>query len=203
MKIEFLLASFIGSILSASVFSNDDCTLDEVPYGVGSWASEQLGNHRARIQVAEKADAVWGRIPWRRRDLHPEKKNIIIVDAASGEQIKNIVRVNINREFGDLIFQPVTVPGEYFVYYMPYEYVGSGSFPNTVYKETIDMADPGWLRRCGLTQPQLAQGEWKQLPQAKVIEIQAASEFKRFDPMEVVATVREVEQLTRLCQIKH
>ena len=62
MEIEFLLASFIASILSTSVLSNDVCALDEVPYGVGSWLSEQLGNHRALIQVAEKADAVKGSI---------------------------------------------------------------------------------------------------------------------------------------------
>ena len=52
-----------------------------------SWA-EELGNHRARILVSEKADAVWVHIPWRRRDIEPENKGIVIIDATTGEKIK-------------------------------------------------------------------------------------------------------------------
>ena len=93
---------------------------DEVPYGVGDWP-ESFGNHRARIRVAEKADAVWVHIPWRRRDANPENKEIIVVDAATNKRVDNVLRVNINRESGDLLFQPATAPGEYYVYYMPYK----------------------------------------------------------------------------------
>ena len=81
-----------------------------VPYGTGSWNNEELGNHRAVISVVKKADAVRVHIPWRRRDHNPEKKNIIIIDSKTGKRIINVIRVKVNREFGDLIFQPSTAP---------------------------------------------------------------------------------------------
>ena len=46
---------------------------------------------------------------------------------------------------------------------------------------------------------QLAQGLWKQLPEATVVEIQARGEFERFDPMEVIATAEETRQLVAAC----
>ena len=83
---------------------------EDVPYGVGSW-TEALGNQRARIQVAEKADAVWVHLPWRRHDRNPENKNITIVDAATGKTIENVARAGVNREAADLVFQPATRAG--------------------------------------------------------------------------------------------
>ena len=59
-----------------------------VPYGVAarSWP-ESLGNHRARVQVEQAAEAVWVHLPWRRRDLAPERKNFMVVDLATGKTI--------------------------------------------------------------------------------------------------------------------
>lgn len=85
-------------------------------YGTGTWNADSLGNHRAVIKVTEKADAVVEHIPWRRRDRNPEQKGIYVFDASSGKRILNVVCLNINREFGDVVFQPMTVPGDYYVY---------------------------------------------------------------------------------------
>ena len=41
----------------------------------------------------------------------------------------------------------------------------------------------------------MPQGDWTKLPQAKVLEFQARSQFERFDPMEVVATREEMKKL--------
>ena len=49
-------------------------TFGEVRYGTASWDAERYGNHRVVVRVAEKAEAVWVHILWRRRDLEPEKK---------------------------------------------------------------------------------------------------------------------------------
>lgn len=81
---------------------------EEIRYGTGTWEAESLGNHRAVVQVEAKADAVRVYIPWRRSDARPEKKEVLIVDAAAGAVLKNVVRLNVNTEFGDFIFQPVT-----------------------------------------------------------------------------------------------
>ena len=167
-----------------------------VPYGVAarSWP-ESLGNHRARVQVEQAAEAVWVHLPWRRRDLAPERKNFMVVDLATGKTIRNAVCLNVSRESGDLVFQPATAPGEYGVYYLPFKHTGSGYFPNTVYVAPTETAEPAWRERAGLTGPGPAEGKWRQLPQAKVLEFQARSEFDRFDPMEVMATADEVQSL--------
>ena len=45
----------------------------DIPYRTGTWDAETRGNHRAVLRVAAEADAVRVRIPWRRRDLEPER----------------------------------------------------------------------------------------------------------------------------------
>ena len=93
-------------------------------YGTGDWPVKGLGNVRARLRVSEPAAAVWAHVPWRRRDTSPEAKDTILVDASTGQQLTNVVRVTISREAGDLLFQPVTAPGEYYLYYLPYRTAG-------------------------------------------------------------------------------
>jgi hypothetical protein len=169
-------------------------TAEEVPYGVGDWP-EVLGNHRAKIRVDQKADAVWVHLPWRRRDAAPEKKEIIVIDAATNQRVQNVLRVNVTRQSGDLLIQPVTVPGEYFVYYLPYKTEGSWYFPTTVYLPAIDSAKPDWAAACGPIADQVRQGKTAELPVAQVLEFQAINEFHRFDPMEVVASPEETKTL--------
>ena len=41
----------------------------------------------------------------------------------------------------------------------------------------------------------LAQGDWRQLPEAAAVQFQARTAFDRFDPMEVVATAAELRSL--------
>jgi hypothetical protein len=167
----------------------------EVPYGLGSWPEAGRGNHRAVVRVNQPADAVWAHVPWRRRDHQPEAKDVRVFDAATGQQVLNVVRVQVTREFGDLVFQPATVPGNYEVYYLPYN-PGTGNFDDAgTYFKPQDTADPDWLKRNHLTPEGLAQGGWKSLPLAEVVEIQARGEFHRMDPMEVIATEAEVAQL--------
>ncbi|MFC1731593.1 glycoside hydrolase domain-containing protein [candidate division KSB1 bacterium] len=165
-----------------------------MPYGVGSWDENEYGNHRVLIHVTDKSDAVWVHIPWRRRDLNPEQKNIIVVDGATGSRITNICRVEINREFGDLVFQPQTVPEDYFIYYMPF--VSSGrSYPRVTYPKPENTAQDAWLRDHSLTPDGLKDGKWQTLPAAEVLEIQSIDEFNSFSPMEIIATANEVQGL--------
>ena len=99
--------------------------LEQVPYGVGVWGAGDLGNHRACVYVAEPVGVVWVRIPWRRRDTAPQEKNVVVIEAATGKRINNVCCAKINREFGDLIFEPAAGPGEYYVYYLPCKIVGN------------------------------------------------------------------------------
>ena len=164
-------------------------------YGVGPCWAPDLGDVRAQMRVMHAAEAVWVHIPWRRRDAAPEAKNIVVVDAHTGEQLKNVARVEISREFGDVVFEPATVPGEYFLYYMPYTVTPTPYAYSLQYSHAEPSASAIWLEHNRLAPTLLPGGDWKQLPQARLMAIQARSDFDRFDPMELIATADETSGL--------
>jgi hypothetical protein len=174
----------IHAFFSLAICISSEC---DIPYSVAElpWKSE-LGNHRIRIYVSEKSDAVLAKIQWRRRDPKPENKAIMVFDASTGEQINNVFVSEINRESGNIIFQPKTAPGEYYVYYMPYKVNPAQWAYVTEYLAPQSTADQSWLNSI----PKI-----DSLPKAEIIGIQARTEFERFDPMEVIATKDEVKSL--------
>jgi hypothetical protein len=169
--------------------------IQDIPYGTGTWDEELYGNHRVVIQVNEKADAVWVHVPWRRRDLNPEQKAAIMIDAQTGKQVLNICRIDINREFGDFILQPTSGPGKYYLYYLPNQMSGRSNYPTVTYPEPSQTADMEWLRSHDLIQDDLSTMNLGDFPQADVLEIQAIDPLNSFYPMEVIATAAEIEDL--------
>jgi hypothetical protein len=172
--------------------------LQEVPYGVGDWDEGLYGNHRVVIRLSPEAvekDAVWIHIPWRRRDLHPEQKSVILIDAQTGQQIMNLCRVEINRESGDFVFQPKSVPGDYFLYYLPNRMIGRSNYPKVIYPEPEQTADPDWLEKHRLMPDSSPSVRAEDFPRAEVIEIQAIDPLNSFYPMEVIATAEEIQDL--------
>jgi hypothetical protein len=162
--------------------------LEEASYAVAKqpWA-EGLGNHRAVVRVEQEADAVVVKIPWRRRDRDPERKQIIVVDAATSQRVTNVARLHLDRFEGVLAFQPQTTPGDYLVYYLPFKpQPGWGNY-NYDYLPPQDTAAPAWKAHL----PQDAES----LPSAKVIRLEARTDFDSLYPMEVVATPEETQQL--------
>ncbi len=189
-------------------------------YGLGSWDSESgLGNHRAVVRVelpppppaakgrkaasdaapAFKPSAVRVSIPWRRRDLEPEKKGLIVFDATTGNRVLNFYAAAVTRESGDVIFEPATVPGDYYIYYLPYKSEGRKNYPNVTYSPPEATADAAWLTKNGLPAAGRPAGavstELARFPEAALVELQAVDEFNRFDPMEVIATAAETKAL--------
>jgi hypothetical protein len=188
-----LLACLLLSLLmSASLFSQ---TLGEIKYSIGSWDPDKLGNHRVKVLVTDRKDAILVHIPWRRRDQHPEKINIIIIDAERQKEIDNKSFVNINREFGEIIFQPQKVPGYYYFYYMPYISTGRSNYPTVTYQKPECRAQKTWLERHGLINGNLSKSSLTQLPRGKVLEIQSVDQFNSYYPMEIIATAAEVQDL--------
>ena len=180
--------------LSTSVYSR------EIPYSHGQWDPNGFGNHRVRIEVSESAEAVWAHIPWRRRDAAPAKKAVIVQSKTSGEIVKNVVVIENNNEFADIVFEPVGGVGVYYVYYMPYEISPEDSInwpPDEkrygIYIEPNDKADVRWREKNALTKI----GNLKQdnFTQAKIIDMQSRSEFESFYPMEIIATLAETEEI--------
>ncbi len=175
---------------------------DDVPYGTGTWDSASLGNHRVVVHVSERDDAVTAHIPWRRRDFDPHRKNIVLLDAATGNRVLNVYIAEINREYVNLLFRPHTVPGDYYIYYMPYVTEGSKHYPKVRYREPEHTANEKWLERHKLPPPpeKLTKEKWVRLkadlPGTEVREIQSIDAFNGFYPMEVIATTWEVKQLS-------
>jgi hypothetical protein len=163
-------------------------------YTVAAWPPDGLGNLRALLAVPEKAQAVWAHIPWRRRDANPEAKDTIVVDGATGKRVANVMRVNVSRESGDLLFQPPTVPGQYYVYYLPFRTAGEWYFPSTLYLAPTNTAEGTWSAACAAGAQRIKSGQSPELPAARVLEIQAIDDFHRFDPMEVIPTAQEMKQ---------
>ncbi|HLP45817.1 MAG TPA: glycoside hydrolase domain-containing protein, partial [Candidatus Kapabacteria bacterium] len=93
LTIIFILL-FLNGLYAVDTAPGNTCETHEIPYTTGNWDAASLGNHRVMIHVADKTDAIALHIPWRRRDLEPEKKNVIIVDAQTGQRIDNVFRVD-------------------------------------------------------------------------------------------------------------
>lgn len=142
-----------------------------------------LGHQRAVIEVSDKADAVHVRLNWRRRDTDFARKAIIVIDAATGKTITNVIRGAMTRQSGELVFQPQTAPGTYFIYYLPFTEQKDWGWYSGDYLPAKDTADPEWAKRVK---------DKADLPQAKVIAFESRTEFDRVDPMEIVASADEV-----------
>ncbi|MHC4506004.1 MAG: glycoside hydrolase domain-containing protein, partial [Planctomycetota bacterium] len=159
-----------------------------------SWDRDELGNHRAVVSVEAAADAVVVEIPWRRRDAEPEKKSVVVVDAKTGNRIGNVRPLRVGRESGTIAFQPESGPGEYRVYYLPYEGTIQCPYPKPTYLTPVATADAEWSERNGLGDGAVPEAT-DRLPRARFVELQAVDESHTFGPMEVIATRAETESL--------
>jgi len=189
--VDLTLAALAGSLVAVPGAAEG-----RLPYGIAEtgWPAE-LGSHRVVIHVDAPADAVVVHIPWRRRDPSPETKGIALIDASTGERVRNVARIDINREFGEIAFQPATAPGDYYLYTMPNNLDGPEYLGQRKYDTPAQTAEPAWLARHGLADEGLSTGAWRELPKAQAVRIEAAREFARFDPMEVIATRAETDDL--------
>lgn len=154
--------------------------------GNDSWDADNFGNHRAVVVCNTNVSNARVKIEWRRRDEHPENIKLIVADAVSGTVIQNIKPVNINREFGDFIFQTVTGSSKYYVYYLPYEMKGRSNYPAGKYQKPIYNASDEWLKTIDVSTLQY---------NATCNEIQSIDTFNSFYPMEIIATKAETEKL--------
>lgn len=189
--LHFLLAAAalaVMSVISVPAYSQSVPT-DNL-YGTGEWNADSLGNHRVVLRVDKSSEAVLADIQWRRRDLEPGAKDIVVIDASTGERITNVIRRDVSRERGRIVFQPKTVPGDYYVYYLRNVMSGSRAYPTVKYPPFEETASPEWVRKNRLSAKRLPR-----LPQAEVVQFQAINQMHSFYPMEVIATTAEKERL--------
>lgn len=158
----------------------------EVKYtsGNNSWNADSLGNHRAVVQFNGEGDVAKAVIEWRRRDDDPQNKRIIVEDAKSHQKVLNVKTGTINREYGEIYFEPTSGKGTYYVYYMPYKNEGRSNYPKGVYLQPEHTASANWLNAVNTS-----------VVNTSVVEIQAINTFNSFYPMEVIATAKETEAI--------
>ncbi len=180
MKKELLLIIFffLGIHLFAQELTYNNCT--------GCWNPDSLGNHRVVLSVSSSGKYARVNITWRRRDEDPKNKRIIIEDAKTARRILNVKSGNLNRESGEIYFEPVSGSGTYYVYYMPYKNEGRSNYPKGVYLKPDTSASAEWLNGLNTS---------KHIPLATVKELQSIDSFNTFYPMEIIATRKETMQL--------
>ncbi len=180
MKINFLTLVFM--LFTLTVIAQ------KIPYTncTNCWEADSLGNHRVKIEVTGNEKVVKAIIPWRRRDNHPEMKRIILQDGATNKKIENIKTGTLNREYGEIYFEPTSGKGVYYLYYMPFKNAGSANYPNSIYLSPEKTASTEWLTSF----------EEKNFTSGTTIkEFQSIDSFNTFFPMEVIATKKETENL--------
>ncbi len=179
----YLILFFVLIFFGLTSFAQNEINYSN---GNNSWNPDSLGNHRAVIEfngIGKIAKAI---IPWRRRDNNPQDKRIIVEDAKTQQKILNVKSAMLNREYGEIYFEPVSGSATYYVYYMPYKNEGRSNYPKGVYLKPENTASEEWLNSINAN---------KDIPSANVKEIQSINEFNSFYPMEVIATKGETDQL--------
>lgn len=158
--------------------------------GKDSWNADSLGNHRAVVTFTGKGNVAKVNIAWRRRDINPDQKRIIVQDAKTGKKVLNVKPVDINRESGTVFFEPVSGSGTYYIYYMPTIYEGPNTYyPKGIYRKPENTANDSWVNSISSNPPLTAN--------CVVKEIQSINAFNSFFPMEIIATAAETKDLIK------
>lgn len=181
----------------------------------GVWDPDELGNHRAVIEVSPETtgDVVGVRIPWRRRDPEPEHKGVLLYSRV-GRRVADVVPVTITRGSGEFLFNPVDGPGRYYLYFLPYTGTVKKPYPVVEYLPAAganaEAAGPGAADDGTGAGATTAAGSgatasgWRTLnttrgldevPAARLVALESIDEFNRFTDMELTATPDEIEAL--------
>ena len=157
----------------------------DINYGTGQWNTEGLGNHRAVIYVEKPSEAVKVLVPWRRLDTIGDK-SLILISALTGQRVNNIYCPQKNKDFGEIIFQPVSGEGNYYLYYMPGRNAGNWWFPDAIYEKPRETYDPEWKNSIANKIDNQS---------AKTISFESKSNYHSFYPMEIPVNQGELADL--------
>lgn len=164
---------------------------DGIPFVVADSAfmPNMKGNHRAVVAVVNPdLKAVVATIPWRRPDLRPETKKMVVYGVKTGKEVVNVKVLEFSSEKGKIVFQPQVGETEYYVCYLPYKFRKGWDDarygePWNDYLAPTYQADPSWVTS--------VEKDKTTLPEAKVERIESRSEFDAFTSMGLIATQNE------------
>lgn len=178
--------------ISASVAG---ITFGDVPFTVAEkpWPADGLGNHRAVVRVNESGKVASAVLEWRRTDPQPEIKRVVVRSAATGREVVRVVARGVTAERGEVLFEPSSGAGEYFVYYLPYR-LRKGSSEGRSQPLWNDYLTPEysegkkWLDSFDASRPPV---------EADVLRFESRTAFEAWTPMGLRATAAETDALRR------
>lgn len=147
---------------------------------------EQLGNHRAVIEVDTFSKFVQLVINWRLQDSAISQKRLLLLDE-QGRQIRNLKTVSINREKAVLLFEPASGKGRYYCYYLPFQGKKNVGWWEGAYLKPENTATDEWLASVA--------NAALNYPSARVLQLESRTAFDSFYPMEVCASSTERNKL--------
>ena len=167
----------------------------DVPFTVAEkpWPADGLGNHRAVVRVNESVRVARAILEWRRTDPQPDIKRVVVRDAATGKDVAHVVARNVTAERGEVLFEPLSGTGEYFIYYMPYR-LRKGSSEGRSQPLWNDYLKPDysegnkWLDSFDAYRPPV---------EADVLRFESRTAFEAWTPMGLRATAAETDALRR------
>ena len=148
---------------------------------------ESFGNHRAVLEISKASDVVTLELLWRRHDVNPDKKRLIIVSASTGDTIPNIFRYQVNSERCKLAIGPVKKAGTYYFYYLPYEVQKETGFYGKDYLKPEKTPSEKWVKENGADNTL----KFRYFPVSKLAGFQSRTAFDSFYPMEVIPLASE------------
>ena len=168
---------------------------DGVPFIVAEkpWLPDGLGNHRAVVRVNESVRVASAVLEWRRVDPQPEIKRVIVKHAATGKDAAHVVARNVTAERGEVLFNPTSGPGIYFIYYMPHrERKGSSEGRHQPKWNDYFPADYSegkkWLDSFDAFRPPV---------KADVLRFESRTAFEAWTPMGLRATAAETNAIRK------
>ena len=173
-------------------------TVDGLPHVVvdSAWKADLFGNHRAVVKVEsmDQSKNIAVDLLWRRPDLRPETKKIIVVAAKNGKEIKNVSIKELIAEKGKIVFEATEGTSIYFIYYLPYKFRKGYSDARygkswNDYLPPVYEAEKAWLASLPIT--------LNNLPKAKVLRFESRTRFDSFTPMGLIASKTEKEALRK------
>ena len=176
----------ILAFLFASVFLSYNISAQQhiYPPQKVAWNPDSLGNHRAVVMVKDNEPKITISIDWRNRNVRPNQK-VYVVDSTTNQLVTNVDEKIMHPEKGVIAFDATSGKGIYYVYYLPYHLGGrSRNYPDAIYKTTDKLRGKA-----------IDEGELILSKKATVIRLESVDEFNSNDPMEIIATREEVEEM--------
>lgn len=160
---------------------------DGIPFTITDhgWNPDSLGNQRILLESKAKGINSFY-IPWRRPDVRPESKKLVLVNAQDNSVKDSVSIIDFNNEFARIAFRTDAPGTQYYLYYLPY-------------KKAPKWGDARYYRHNDYLTPDSVMQDFKftETPsgEGKVVRFESRSNFDYFTPMGIIATKAEEEKI--------